>query len=265
MKKKVIRLMCIGFSLLLLSSCAVAPERPAGSRASTLAAVEATTAAPEPTSPVTTESQGTTARPNPPATTEPTPPVTTEEPSPEHPDPNREKKDILSIPGAMLVENPTFVASGQDPMVQYVTKEEYIQSLRRSFFVALGEIENLTCYLVEEERKVWYIFTFDLKITEGITNIEGTDTIHCITTCHYRGTKSETNECPLMKVTLDIVTNPNGLYVFRAASKAFENEINGIDYNWGDYADYYLEVRYDVSENGFYFVGEKINFEDIWK
>lgn len=263
MKKKMICLLCIGLSLLLLSSCSVAPERPAESRESVPATVGATTAAPEPTSPVTTESQGTTAKPKPPTTTEPTPPVTTEEPTPVRPDPNREKKDILSIPGAMLVENPVFVASGQDPKYDLASPSDFIQSLRQYGFAALGEIENLTCYLVEEERKVWYIFTFDLKITEGITNIEGTDTIHCITTCYYWGTKSETNECPLMKKTLDIVTNSNGLYVFSAASEAIEDEINGVYYNWGDYADYYIGGWYACTGDTFNFYGKEIRLDDI--
>ncbi|MBQ8431435.1 MAG: hypothetical protein IJX28_00980 [Clostridia bacterium] len=213
-----------------------------------------------------------TTEPTPPVTTEPTPPVTTEEPTPVHPDPNREKKDILSIPGAMLVENPVFVDTQTiyERMDFSSVPEDIIASARKQF-LAIAEMENLKCYVIPRTGYVWYLVTFDLRIITPLTNIGDKEVLeNCIMGWRTQG-EHQGNICGIHSERASNMESFSGVYIACEAQKmdflidglkAFND---GTRYNAGDYADYYVSWRYDYDEDSYDCHGVDILFEDIRK
>ena len=173
------------------------------------------------------------------------------------------KLSISTITNAKEIKNAEYFLAERPSNSDIYTVEEYIEVLKNHFVTVTGSVTNMNSVAIQEGEFTWYITTFDININESIKQQIEADTITCVTVCKYYGDVSlNESKCGLSNVAYEITNNPTGFFVLRDVEDEAWN-INGKSYNISDYADYYVGVRYDCTEEGFQYYGSTINFDDI--
>ena len=166
---------------------------------------------------------------------------------------NGNKKWITDIPGAVYIENPEyFLAENKAPA--HLSREGVIKHLQNSVFV-IGEVDNIkSFYIVEnpedEKSFIWYITTFDIKISKAVNGTFETDTLKCVTSFRYLYDGTPVARCGLCNVGKEIIDNPTGVFVVKEESPNHGWRIDGEFFSAKDYADYCVAWRYGYTSEG---------------
>ena len=170
---------------------------------------------------------------------------------------------INSINNAKTIKDGDYFLSERSNDPDIYTVEEYIEVLRNGFTTVTGNVTNINSVAIEEDECTLFITTFDINIDKSINrNIDST-TVSCITICKFYGDISDTDsKCGLTNVAYDIMNNPTGFFVLQDIGDDVLS-INEKIYNISDFADFYVGVRYDCTEEEFYYYGSSISFKDI--
>lgn len=198
------------------------------------------------------------------------------------------KIDIYSIKKAKVIEEvletsfSTSASCMPGPPEKYVAiHREWIEAGKESF--VYGTVKNIkmikledyvhdkgvswveedgTVIMEEEEfPATWWIVTFDIDVIDDMQTLDGVETVHVVLACRYT-TKSKFappyiiyNPKEMEKMLTKIQSNPTGLFVLKDQTKEPENEsiweIKGKEYRAVDFADYFVEMRYDCDGEKF--------------
>lgn len=177
---------------------------------------------------------------------------------------NGDKKWISDIPGAVYIENPEyFVAENKNPAPPPL-RDVTVKFLQNSL-VVIGDVENIKSFYIKEgDYYIWYITTFDIKISMDVHGAFETDTLKCVTSFKYLYDGTSAIKCGLPNVAKEIIDNPSGAFVVKKASQNNGWSLGGVFHSACDYADYYVTYRYDYSSKGIFdSYGELMTFDEI--
>jgi len=175
---------------------------------------------------------------------------------------NGDKKWISDIPGAVYIENPEYF-DGENRKYAALSREGVAAHLKHSL-VVIGDVENIkSFYIIDDELYIWYITTFDIKISMEVNGEFETDTLKCVTSFRRLYNGSSASKCGLCDVGKEIVDNPTGAFVVKDVLDDSWHWHN-VYYNVSDYADYYVTWRYNYSSKGVLDpYGKPITFDEI--
>ncbi len=175
---------------------------------------------------------------------------------------NGNKKWITDIPGAIYLENPEYFS---DEIVRgdIWTREELVDVLKKKL-VVVGDAENFKSFYIESGSYTWNITTFDIKVSKVVNGTFETEVLKCVTKYNYLTGSNPHGFCAMTNVGLDTIENPSGLFTVKSVSDEAWN-INGETYKVSDFADYYINGRfdYDHSLEGLSWCGEFIAIEEV--
>lgn len=198
------------------------------------------------------------------------------------------KIDIYSIKKAKVIEEvletsfSTSASCMPGPPEKYVAiHREWIEAGKESF--VYGTVKNIkmikledyvhdkgvswveedgTVIMEEEEfPATWWIVTFDIDVIDDMQTLDGVETVHVVLACRYT-TKAKfafpyilSNPKEMEEMLTKIQSNPTGLFVLKDQTRGSENEsvweIKGKEYKAVDFADYFVEMRYDCDGEKF--------------
>ncbi len=173
------------------------------------------------------------------------------------------KKPLSAIPNAVVVELRDAVAVQDDRDGDIYTPEEYTRVLKERFITVVGEADNIQAVCVPDGDYLWYIATFDITVTKPINFMAGKEVMRCVTYVRCFSDGSPTVDCGIPKLAMKLTEQPQGFFVGRSLE---ENEFFGRDpvpFSLTAYADYYVGVRFDCTDESFSYYGEEIRFADI--
>lgn len=175
---------------------------------------------------------------------------------------NGDKKWISDIPGAVYIENPEYL-SGEVHAADICTAKQLLINLRVSD-VVVGDAENFKSFYIESGQYTWNITTFDIKVSKVVNGTFETEVLKCVTKYNYLTGSNPHGFCAMTNVGLDTIENPSGLFTVKSVSDEAWN-INGETYKVSDFADYYINGRfdYDHSLEGLSWCGEFIAIEEV--
>jgi len=181
---------------------------------------------------------------------------------------NNGKHSILSIPGAIIIEGDNyFVTDGS--RVDIGTPDEYVNTINKYYSAVIGKADNIKTVVIPDGDFFWGITTFDIEVVDAVRFSDASNTVRCITMYRYTSDGGLAVKCGVNRVTEEIMTKPQGLFVFESASEcqtpyAFELTVSSIkDLKLSDYADYYVGARYDCTAESFIYYGYPIDLNDI--
>ena len=175
---------------------------------------------------------------------------------------NGDKKWITDIPGAVYIENPEYFDAENKNPAPSPLREVTLKFLKNSL-VVIGDVENVKSFYITEGYDIWFITTFDIKISMDVHNSFETDTLKCVTSFRYFDYGTPATRCGLPDIGMEIIEDPSGAFVVKDVADDSWHW-SGIYYNVSDYADYYVRWRYTYSSKGIIDRhGDLITFDEI--
>lgn len=184
------------------------------------------------------------------------------------------KEEYISRLKEQIDASETVVVYGTVRNIKMVAVEDHVRFTRPIW----KHFEDGTS--IQKERKydypvAWVIVTFDIDVIDDLGTLDGRETVHVVMASRYatEDTNGDSNyrlHCPrnLNEMLEEMREKPTGLFMLRNLSVEEEKrldeswnpygniwEMKGKEYHAIEFADYYVNARYDCDGESYHFAG----------
>lgn len=196
------------------------------------------------------------------------------------------KIDIYSIKGAQILDADKMSVTGWAANEDPADPEELISHLKKDIIpearnavmygtevitaVVYGTAKNIKAVTMEEivdnNKLVWNIVTFDIDIIDDLQTLGGKETVHVVSASLCE------NGYLVMELNArmnEMLSNPEGVFMLNSTNREslFEIKntwkIKGKEYKVSDFADYFVYRKYDCNGESFQYYGVPVRLEDL--
>ncbi|MDD6800865.1 MAG: hypothetical protein PUE85_10695 [Firmicutes bacterium] len=170
------------------------------------------------------------------------------------------KIDILSLPGAQLMQSPPDVLQGISGDIY--PADQFVSILKeRTNLIVYGTVQNLKTVKVDELGAYsWYVSTFEIHVIDEIRDGNGEQIITIVSAARYYNDMPE-YICGLSS-NFDLAESSTGLFILRENTDETWR-IAGADLHVADFGDYRADTQFECNGESFNYFGELIDLDEL--